>query len=291
MTVKGLLKTVKGFSDDIGMEFGLDKCAKATFIHGKLTKSSAISLDIDTHIRNLDPEDTYKYLGVNEGNGTKHAAMKEKIRKECYRRVRAVLKTELNSQNRIIAINTLGIPAITYSFNNINWQVQEIKRIDKNKGNCLPPIACIIQKQIWIDSLPRSNGGRGLIQLELTLKTSTIGLNAFLLDTKDWMLKLVLKHENTKNKYSISEDSKKYCQNITLHNSDENEPSKLAKHIRNNAKGEGLKQLQHTWQQKPLHGDPTRTNQTDEDTQKNPSVVTQLWSQSRNRRGYNSCSR
>ena len=78
--IEGLLKTVKCFSDDIGMEFGLDKCAKATFIHGKLTKSSAISLDIDTQIRNLDPEDTYKYLGVNEGNGIQHAAMKEKIR-------------------------------------------------------------------------------------------------------------------------------------------------------------------------------------------------------------------
>ena len=107
--IEGLLKTDKCFSDDIGMEFGLYKCAKATFIHGKLTKSSAISLDIDTQIRNLDPEDTYKYLGVNEGNGIQHAAMKEKIRKECYRRVRAVLKTELNSQNRIIAINTLAI--------------------------------------------------------------------------------------------------------------------------------------------------------------------------------------
>ena len=91
--IEGLLKTVKCFSDDIGMKFGLDKCAKATFIYGKLTKSLAISLDIDTQIRNLDPEDTYKYLGVHEGNGIQHAAMKEMIRKECYRRVRAVLKT------------------------------------------------------------------------------------------------------------------------------------------------------------------------------------------------------
>ena len=86
--IEVLLKTVKCFS-----EFGLEKCATTTFIHGKQTKSSAISLDIDTQIRNLDPEDTYIYLGVNEGNGIQQAAMKEKIRKECYRRVRAVLKT------------------------------------------------------------------------------------------------------------------------------------------------------------------------------------------------------
>ena len=31
-----LLKAIKSFSDDIGMEFGLDKCAKATFKKGRL---------------------------------------------------------------------------------------------------------------------------------------------------------------------------------------------------------------------------------------------------------------
>ena len=33
-----LLRIVKGFSDDIGMEFGLSKCAKATFKRGALEK-------------------------------------------------------------------------------------------------------------------------------------------------------------------------------------------------------------------------------------------------------------
>ena len=40
--LEGLLSTVKQFSNDIGMEFGLDKCAKATFVKGKLIKSSCI---------------------------------------------------------------------------------------------------------------------------------------------------------------------------------------------------------------------------------------------------------
>ena len=37
--LEGLLRIVKGFSDDIGMEFGLSKCAKAVFKRGKLEKS------------------------------------------------------------------------------------------------------------------------------------------------------------------------------------------------------------------------------------------------------------
>ena len=46
--LEGLLNTVKEFSNDIGKEFGLDKCAKASFVRGKLQKTSSFNLDIDT---------------------------------------------------------------------------------------------------------------------------------------------------------------------------------------------------------------------------------------------------
>ena len=66
--LEGLLRTVKAFSDDIGMTSGLDKCAKATFIRGKLKSTSLIVLHIDTKIKELDQEETYKYLGIGEGD-------------------------------------------------------------------------------------------------------------------------------------------------------------------------------------------------------------------------------
>ena len=56
--------------------------------------------------------------------------MKEKIRRECYRRVRAILKTELKSANRTEAINTLAKPVVQYSFNTINWTLQDLRRND-----------------------------------------------------------------------------------------------------------------------------------------------------------------
>ena len=40
---QGLLNIVKQFNDDIPMEFGLDKCAKATFFRGKLLKAKNIT--------------------------------------------------------------------------------------------------------------------------------------------------------------------------------------------------------------------------------------------------------
>ena len=122
-----LLKIVKGFRDNIGIEFELSKCAKATFKRGRLEKSDHVRLDEETMIKNLKKEKVYKYL---DAGGIQHATMKQKLKKELIRRTRLILKTELNSKNRITAINTLAIPVITYSFNIIDWNLGEEKRLD-----------------------------------------------------------------------------------------------------------------------------------------------------------------
>ena len=84
---------------------------KATFLKERLEKSKSIELDNSTKKKKeLKQEEVYKYLGVNVSNGIKNTTTKEKIRNECYRRVRAILKIELNSANQIQAINTLAIP-------------------------------------------------------------------------------------------------------------------------------------------------------------------------------------
>ena len=54
-----LLNIVKQFSDDIRMEFGLDKCAEVTFFPGKLVKAKNITLDTTTVIKDLEPEESY----------------------------------------------------------------------------------------------------------------------------------------------------------------------------------------------------------------------------------------
>ena len=71
----GLPTIVKTFSDDIKMEFGLDKCAKATFKRGRLTKTTDLELDIDTKNKELDQVGTYKYLDVSEADGIQYSAM------------------------------------------------------------------------------------------------------------------------------------------------------------------------------------------------------------------------
>ena len=86
--------------------------AKANFERGKLASTGNIVINDDTEVQELDQEEVYKYLGVDENDGIQHSKMKEKIRKEYNRRVRLVLRTGLNGRNKVEAINRLAVPVI-----------------------------------------------------------------------------------------------------------------------------------------------------------------------------------
>ena len=88
--LQGLLNIVKQFNDDIRMEFGLYKWAKATFFRGKLLQAKKIILDTTAVIKDLESQESYKYLRVAERDGIQHSSMREKIRKEWFRRVRSI---------------------------------------------------------------------------------------------------------------------------------------------------------------------------------------------------------
>ena len=149
--LEGYLKIAKGFSDDIGMEFGLSKCAKANFKRGKLGKSDHVRLDEETMIKNLEQEKVYQYFGIDNSSGIQHTTMKQKLKKELVTRL--IFKTEFNSKNRITAINTL---VITSSFNIIDWNLSEVKRLDMKIRKMIMhhPMANIHRLY-----LPRSDGG------------------------------------------------------------------------------------------------------------------------------------
>ena len=77
------LSTVKTFTDDINMEFSLDKCAIAVMKGGKQIKKQNMPIDDKTSIQSHE-EAAYKYIGVDEKSGIQHSAMKEKVANEYY---------------------------------------------------------------------------------------------------------------------------------------------------------------------------------------------------------------
>ena len=62
----------------------------------------------------------------------------------------------------------------------------------------------------------RSEGEKGLLQLESLYKTLTIGLQTYLDSTQDWMLQLVNRHEKTKQIHSASCQSKNFMTELEL---------------------------------------------------------------------------
>ena len=116
-----------------------------------------------------------------------------------------VLKSQLNSANKLEAINTLAVPVVTYSFNVINWTLQELAKLDTKTRKSLTMYKMHHPKSD-VDRLylPRTEGGRGLIQLEFSYKSTTIGLDKYLQETQDTLLHFVKDHDDRKSLYSIS---------------------------------------------------------------------------------------
>ena len=67
--LKQELAISKNFSSDIQMTFGLNKCATVNIRNGKVIQSNGVDIDQDTQIRNIDAEETYRYLGMEEFGG------------------------------------------------------------------------------------------------------------------------------------------------------------------------------------------------------------------------------
>ena len=74
---------------------------------------------------------------MDKGEGVQHHKMKVKIRKEYNRRIKLVLKSELNTRNKIAAINTPAVPIILYGYGVIDWKLDEIQDLDKMTGKQL----------------------------------------------------------------------------------------------------------------------------------------------------------
>ena len=54
--------------------------------------------------------------------------MKERLKQEYNRRLRMILKSELNVGNKITAIGALEVTVLRYFFGIINWRIEEIKK-------------------------------------------------------------------------------------------------------------------------------------------------------------------
>lgn len=166
--LQSLLVTTKEFSSDIGMEFGLEKCAVLNVERGKI-KNDAGEIHIPLQnltISQLNQTEAYKYLGLSQILTLDEESIKTNLTKVYHGRLKQIVNTKLNSRNITTAINAYCVPALTYSFGVIKWSTTELENI-KLKTRTTLSSAALHHSRSAIERLylPRKEGGRGLVDL------------------------------------------------------------------------------------------------------------------------------
>ena len=126
-----LVQTIGVFSEDIGMEFAIEKSAMFVTEKREIVKSIGIELPDGKVIKALQEGQTYKYLGILEADKFLGQEMKLKVSKEYFRRLRKVLKSKLNGGNLDQGVNTWAVSLLRYSAAIISWRKCELQAIDK----------------------------------------------------------------------------------------------------------------------------------------------------------------
>lgn len=252
------LRKVHEFSSSIGMKFGIEKCAKATILKGKVTCTEHIELNTQEIIKNLEPGETYRYLGIDENPLIANEEMKNKIKKEYLRRARLILKSQLTGKNKIQALGNLAVPVVEYSFGIVTWTKQEIQELDR-KTRKLLTIHGLLHPRADVDRLyvQRKEGGRGLRNLEATNEISITAFAKYLLQKEqDRFVKQLVRSETA---VSATKTIVKTAMKIVHKyqpNTEENIPDRELKELvkKTNIKDTLKKKLQEKWAQKNLHG-------------------------------------
>jgi len=165
--LKVLLHAVKMFSDDVGLNFGLDKCAKLTVSRGKVSQTGEVELSDDCCIRELTIGESYKYLGFHEMEGVDSSRSKKHILDVYLHRLKLIWKSLLSGPRKVRATNSFCVPVLTYGIGIIPWTKREIEQFDvltrKLMTTCNSHHPRSSVERLY---LPRSNAGRGLINIE-----------------------------------------------------------------------------------------------------------------------------
>ncbi|XP_075170249.1 uncharacterized protein LOC142242567 [Haematobia irritans] len=165
--LKNMLKIVEIFSNDIKMQFGIDKCRTQNMSKGKYTQSHDFVTADGSHITPLESGEYYKYLGIKQHTTIDHTAEKRKTENNFISRVHKIGKSSLNGRNVIKAINTYAIPLLTYTFGILNWSNTDLINLDRKIRTTLSKTRHHHPKSsVERINIPRKQGGRGLLNIQ-----------------------------------------------------------------------------------------------------------------------------
>jgi hypothetical protein len=164
--MRNLISTTEKFSEDICMEFGIDKCKTLNINKGKMRQFEGFRLHNDDLISAMEEGDVYKYLGFAQSSKIDNSDVKMRMKNVFKNRMVSILKTKLNGKNKVKAINTYAVPILTYSFGIIKWTQTDLQELQRLTRTTLSKFRMHHPKSaVERITIARNKGGRGIIDL------------------------------------------------------------------------------------------------------------------------------
>ena len=187
-----LVQIMRVFSENIGMEFGIEKCDMLVIQNGKIVKSVGIELPDGKVIKSLQEGESYKYLGILEADRFLGDEMKQKVFKEYFKRLKKVLKSKLSVGNLVQGVNTWAVSLLRYSTAFISWRRCELQAVDKKTKKFFTTYGGLHRKSD-VDRLyiPRKDGAKGLIAIEDCIELTVTSLEVHVHGSEERLIQTV----------------------------------------------------------------------------------------------------
>ena len=175
-----VVQTVRVFSEDVGIDFGIGESAMLVMMKGKIVNSVVLEFLDGKVIKSLQEGESYKYLKILEADKFLKEEMMLNVSKEYMRMLRKVLKSNLNGENLVSGVNTWAVSLLRYSVAVVSWRKSKMQPIDRGTRK-LFTIHGALDPKSDVDRLyiPRKKGGRGLISIEDSFELAVSGLEDY----------------------------------------------------------------------------------------------------------------
>ena len=162
----------------------------STGLEERKDDSEGIELPDGKHMREVK-HDGYKYFRVLQFDFIMNREMKEKVKSKYIRRVKKLLRMQLNGGNVIAGMNAWALGIIRYGAGVLDWTKEELKSIDIKTRNLMTMNGSLhLRENVGRLYLARKEGGRGLISCEECVNVEVQSLDKYLSKSEEWMLKL-----------------------------------------------------------------------------------------------------
>ena len=209
-------RRMESMFNDIGLEWGLDKCATSTVSKGKIVPAENLILNENASINVLQEKDPYKL----ENFAQLDDEVFDQVSKEYLKRLNVIWSSNISIPRKIKGTNTFVLPVIQYHMWTAEWRLNDLRQLDRETRE-------VIQEYGGMHSsgstkllyLPTYQRGQGLTEIETIYKITKIKVSNYLMRSEDPRLQLVRRFEEMKSAKglrSVLKDATNYAKGLGI---------------------------------------------------------------------------